>query len=143
MGADGEVAAALDPGDGRDEIVVGQFAELGDFARGGIPHVDAGAEADAEDVGRAPVDEIEVEVVREFGGVEDFVRNFGDGSGLFAGCLEDGLGGAAHWGEGVEVGSGVEVYDARVFGCSGGWGGATGAYSGIGRLVREHVLVWS
>lgn len=91
VGADGDVAAALDPGYGGDEVVVLEFAEFGHFAAGGVPHVDTGAEADAEDVSGAPVDEVEVEVVGEFGGVEDFVGDFGDGAGLFARRLQDGL----------------------------------------------------
>ena len=89
MCADGKVAAALDPGNGGNEVVVGEFAELCYFARGGVPHVDTGAQPNTEDVGGAPVNEVEVEVVGEFGGVKDFEWNFGDGSGLFSGCLED------------------------------------------------------
>lgn len=87
MRADGEVATALDPGDTGNEVVVGEFAELGDFARGGVPHVDAGAETDAQDVGGAPVDEVEVEVVGEFGSVQYLVGYFGDWPGLFTRCL--------------------------------------------------------
>ena len=41
VGADGEVGASLDPGDGGDEVVVGEFAELVHAAGGGIPHVHA------------------------------------------------------------------------------------------------------
>ena len=89
MGADGDVRAALDPGDRCDEVVIGEFAQLGYFAGGAVPHVDAGAEADTEDVSGPPVNQVEVEVVGEFGGIEDFEWDFGDGSWLFARCLQD------------------------------------------------------
>jgi hypothetical protein len=61
--ADGDVAAALDPGDGGYEVVVFEFAEFGHFAAGRVPHVNAGSQANTEDIGGAPVDEVEVKVV--------------------------------------------------------------------------------
>ena len=62
VGADCDVRAALDPGDGCDDVVL-EVAELVHFAGMGVPHVDAGAKADPQDVAAAPVDEVEVEVV--------------------------------------------------------------------------------
>ena len=54
--ADGNVGAALDPGNRCHQVVIRQFAEFGDFARGGVPHVDTGAKANAKDIRRTPVD---------------------------------------------------------------------------------------
>ena len=65
----------------------------------GVPHVDAGAEADAEDIAAAPVDKVEVEVIGEVGGVEDFEGDLADRAGWFAGAEEQILAAGADWGE--------------------------------------------
>ena len=55
-------------------IVFGrEVAELCDLRRRGRPQVDAGAEADAEDVLGRPVDKVEVEIVLEISNEFHFV----------------------------------------------------------------------
>ena len=41
MSANGEMGAALDPGNGGDLVIVRQFAELVHAASSGIPHIHA------------------------------------------------------------------------------------------------------
>ena len=67
------------PGDGRDGVVVGgQVTEPGDLAGAGRPQVDAGPEAHTQHVLAGPVDEIQIEVVLELGGVQDLEGDLGD-----------------------------------------------------------------
>lgn len=74
------IAGPLDAG---DAVVRADVAQLGHLAVHGGPEVDAGAEADGKHVLRGPVDQIQIEVVLEAGGVEDLEWLLGDDSLLF------------------------------------------------------------
>lgn len=101
------VANSLNPGNAGDGVFLAEVAELGDFAGVGVPHVHTRAETDTEDVGAAPVHEVEVKVVGELGGVQNFVRDFAYSPGLLPRGEEHLLTVEPDGGEGVDLGAGI------------------------------------
>ena len=106
-GANGEMCAFLDPRHARDGVLV-EGAEFGDAAALGVPHVDAGAESDTNDVCAAPVDKVEVKVVGQLGRVEDLEGNLDDGTWLAARTKEHLLAAKTDGREAVHLGARVE-----------------------------------
>lgn len=89
IGPYGQQIILLGPGRSRDHIVETHLAELADSAGHGVPHVDAGVEADRQDVLLGPVDEVQVEVVLQGGGVQHLYRRFVDFAlDCGSGCLQ-------------------------------------------------------
>ena len=77
-GAHAQLVAARGPGDRSDLFLVTEIAEFGHLIVGGGPQVDAGGKGDRQGVLLRPVDQVEVEVVLQRGGVEDLEGDFGD-----------------------------------------------------------------
>lgn len=73
-------ATALDPAGGALERrgISREVAQHRHTTRIGAPHIDAAAEANAEDVGCAPVDKVQVVVIGELGRVKHLEGTLGD-----------------------------------------------------------------
>lgn len=85
VGADGNVVAVGHPCDGGDAIVdIGGLAKLSDVARFGVPQIHGLPKGDGQDVVGAPVEQVEVVVLEQGGGVEDLGGILGDMSELVA-----------------------------------------------------------
>lgn len=74
VGSNGEMLPIPGPLHRGDVVVGANITQLRHLAVHGGPQVDAGAEADGKDVLGRPVDEVQVEIVLEAGGVEHLKR---------------------------------------------------------------------
>jgi len=76
------------------------------------PQVDTTAKADTQHILRRPVDEVEVEIVLQFGRVQHFERDSGYFSGGFAWRAQQFL---AFGADGVQGVGGVAIVDKEIF----------------------------
>ena len=91
-GADGQVRAALGPGDGTDVITRGfQVDQFGHLGRAGTPQVHTGAQTNGQDVLGRPIDQIEIKVVLQGGCIQDLEGYFGNASFAFGRCRHESL----------------------------------------------------
>ena len=76
--AHGQVRAFLGPGDGCDSVALAEVDQLAHARRVRVPDVDVLGQRHGQRVRTRPVDQVQIEVVAEVGGVENFVRSRGD-----------------------------------------------------------------
>mmetsp|Transcript_63313 Transcript_63313/g.181645 ORF Transcript_63313/g.181645 Transcript_63313/m.181645 type:complete len:360 (+) Transcript_63313:650-1729(+) len=78
VGAHRQMSPSLRPTDRGDGILGPKVAELGHPAGASIPEVHTTAQADAQEVGRRPIDQVQVEVVLQLWRIQDLERDLGD-----------------------------------------------------------------
>ncbi len=143
--ADGEIVSFVYPAERGDLVMLAQIAQLGYLGRLCAPKVHTRPQPDAEDVGRAPVHKVEVEVVRQVWCVEDPVRCLGHNPQRLLGALEVVFRFFAHWSVHVRVRARV-ILPRVPWGCTSGFGGRVDREDLFTRGRRGHTVcgwAWS
>jgi len=76
-------AYSLDPID-TSHSIIGQFAQLDNLPRAGVPHVHAVTQTNTKQVATSPIHEIKVEIIGKLGRIKHFVWHFANRTWLFA-----------------------------------------------------------
>ena len=73
--ADGQMITCVAPADACNLVIAHNFTQFFNLGRTSTPNVNGFVKTDGEYVGRAPVDQIQVEVVLQLRRVQNFVRH--------------------------------------------------------------------